>query len=70
MISMKSMVVKFERTRTEDLVNLIEETSPTALGLHGSPLMLHDSGVNPTDYALPYLVGDGLRDAEITVTFT
>lgn len=70
MISMKSMVVKFEITRTKDLVNLIEETFPTALGLHGSPLMLHNSSVNPTDYALAYLVGDGLRDAEITVAFT
>ena len=70
MISMKSMVVKFEITRTKDLVNLIAETFPPALGLHGSPLMLHDSGVNPTDYALAYLVRDGLRDAEITVAFT
>ena len=32
-------------------------------------IILHASDVNPTDYALIYLVGAGLKDAEITAAF-
>ena len=65
-----------EITRIKDLKKLITKTFPEeirfipTLGLYGSPLILHASDVNPTDYALASLVGTGLRDAEITVTFT
>ena len=64
-----------EITKAKDLKKLITETFPEeirftpTLGLHGSPLVLHAGDVNPTDYALASLVGTGLRDAEITVTF-
>ena len=43
--------------------------SPT-LGLHGSPLIPHASDVNLNDYALAFIVEAGLRDPEITVSFT
>ena len=62
-------------TRTKDLKKLITETFSEeirfipALDLHGSPLILHVSDVNPTVYVLASLVRAGFRDAEITVTF-
>ena len=58
-------------TRTKDLKKLITETFPEelrftqALGLHESPLILHASDVNPTDYALTSLAGAGVRDAKL-----
>ena len=61
--------------RTKDSKKLITETFPeeirftSASGFQGSPLVLHASDVNPTDYALASLVGAGLRGAEITVAF-
>ena len=62
-----------EITRTTDLRKLITETFleeirfTPALGLHGSPLILHAS--DPSEYALAFLVRDSLSDAEITVAF-
>ena len=38
-------------------------------GLHGSPLVVHASGVIPVDYALASIVGCGLLDSEITLAF-
>ena len=64
-----------EIARTKDLQKIITETFPEdirfipAIGLHGSPLILHISDVSSTDYALVSLVGAGLRDTEITVAF-
>ena len=40
-----------------------------SIGLHGSPLLIHASGVIPVDYVLDSIVGCGLRDSEITLTF-
>ena len=66
---------KVEINITKDLKKLIRETFPDkirftpALGLHGSPLILHAGDVSPTDYALASLLKAGLRDAEITVAF-
>ena len=40
-----------------------------SIGLHGSPLVVHASGVIPVDYALASIIGCGLRDSEITLAF-
>ena len=52
-----------EITRTKDLKKLITETfleknqlHPCLIGFHGSPLILHASDVNPTDYVLASLL--------------
>ena len=54
-----------EIARTKDLQKIITETFPEdirftpAIVLHGSPLILHISDVNSTDYALVSLVRAG-----------
>ena len=66
---------KVETTRTKDLNKLKIEIFPEeirftpASGLHGSPLILHARDVNPTHYALAFLVGASLTDAGIAVAY-
>ena len=61
-------------TRTNSFSDLVtqkfKEVKVTpALGLHGSPLVIHASDINPADYALASRIGAGLRDADITISF-
>ena len=40
-----------------------------AHGIHGNPIIVHSVEVNPVDYAMASIVGDGLRDQEINLPF-
>ena len=40
-----------------------------ACRIHGNPLVVHAHEVNPADYAIASIIGAGLRDKEITISF-
>ena len=43
--------------------------NPVVFHVHGNPVVVHVHKVNPVDYAIVSVIGVGLRDAEITISF-
>ena len=40
-----------------------------ARGIHGNPIVVHAHEVNPVDYVISSIIGAGLPDEEITISF-